>query len=410
MRKSIRFLFAFLFILFFGFLSAPKISKAILMQGPSPADIKEEFDPATSIELKNIEDNKIKWKPNGYANSFKVVWSKTKHPTCIPRTGDEIKHFIGTPHQGEGACEPKYSLNCQDYSLKSVTFDLDPFDEDGYYYVKVCSGNNEVESEEKKIYLGGENNSKKESEPVKSITLSGDGKIIEWETDGYAGRGFLVIWGKEKTPSSPAERSEKVDIHSFTSPKQTADVVEPFDGDGYYYVRVCEHLGNAECGVYSNEIKVYLGDKINIPSSQEKATTSISSTSPQTEEIDKEFSKGLKGRILLQVEKNGEAYYVNPEDKKRCFLGRPVDAFNIMRELGIGISEERYNSFNGYAPESLSGKILLRAGNNGEAYYVNPGDLKMHYLGRPSDAFEVMRNLGVGVTNENLNKIPSSSI
>jgi hypothetical protein len=43
--------------------------------------------------------------------------------------------------------------------------------------------------------------------------------------------------------------------------------------------------------------------------------------------------------------------------------------------------------------------------DHGRAYYVNPVDLKMHYLGRPADAFSVMRNLGLGITNANLRQI-----
>ena len=46
----------------------------------------------------------------------------------------------------------------------------------------------------------------------------------------------------------------------------------------------------------------------------------------------------LKGRILLAVEEHGEAWYVSPVDFKRYFLGRPVDAYNIMRSLGLGIA------------------------------------------------------------------------
>ncbi|MFH1564833.1 MAG: hypothetical protein ABIC82_03210 [bacterium] len=46
----------------------------------------------------------------------------------------------------------------------------------------------------------------------------------------------------------------------------------------------------------------------------------------------------LKGRILLQVEENGEAWYVNSANLKRYYLGRPDDAFNIMRSLGLGIA------------------------------------------------------------------------
>lgn len=47
----------------------------------------------------------------------------------------------------------------------------------------------------------------------------------------------------------------------------------------------------------------------------------------------------VKGRILLQVEQNGEAWYVNPVDSKRYYLGRPADAFDIMRNLGLGITD-----------------------------------------------------------------------
>jgi hypothetical protein len=117
------------------------------------------------------------------------------------------------------------------------------------------------------------------------------------------------------------------------------------------------------------------------------------------------LSDRLKGKILLQVEDAGQAWYVEPETKQRAFLGRPSDAFRIMRELGLGISEQTYNSFNGYAPDNLAGKILLRVKANGEAYYVNPDDNKLHFLNRPTDAFGVMRNLGLGIKNEKLNQI-----
>lgn len=119
-----------------------------------------------------------------------------------------------------------------------------------------------------------------------------------------------------------------------------------------------------------------------------------------------DLSDRLSGKILLQVEGVGQAWYIDPETKERAFLGRPADAFRIMRELGLGISEKDYNSFNGYAPSRLSGKILLRAEANGEAYYVFPDDLKIYYLGRPADAFDVMREKGLGITDEDLNKVP----
>jgi hypothetical protein len=119
-----------------------------------------------------------------------------------------------------------------------------------------------------------------------------------------------------------------------------------------------------------------------------------------------DLSEKLSGRILLQVEGVGQAWYIDPATKQRAFLGRPADAFSIMRELGLGISEKDYESFKISTPKKLSGKILLRVETNGEAYYVNPTDLKMYYLGRPADAFNIMREKGLGISNEDLNTVP----
>jgi hypothetical protein len=113
----------------------------------------------------------------------------------------------------------------------------------------------------------------------------------------------------------------------------------------------------------------------------------------------------LKGRILLQVQGHGEAWYVSPDNGERYYMGRPADAFNLMRTLGIGVSNVDFIKFNGVAPKALAGKILLKVQDKGQAYYVNPTDLKLYYLGRPADAFAVMRKLGLGITNTNLEKL-----
>jgi len=55
------------------------------------------------------------------------------------------------------------------------------------------------------------------------------------------------------------------------------------------------------------------------------------------------IAQRLRGRILIQVESKGEAWYVDPKiwadpsQTKRYYLGRPDDAFNLMRSLGLGI-------------------------------------------------------------------------
>jgi len=175
----------------------------------------------------------------------------------------------------------------------------------------------------------------------------------------------------------------------------------------------------------------------------------------------------LIGRILLQVEAHGEAWYVNPADKKRYYLGRPEDAFRVMKKLSIGVSNSNvgkikpnidilsptdidtdgdkladvlerglltdpnkadtdndgYDDYtevkNGFNPNGAgrpsfndnfsaqnSGKILLQVELNGEAWYINPLNRQRYYLSRPKDAFAIMRTLGLGITNADLSKIP----
>ncbi|MBI5134657.1 hypothetical protein HZA86_00250 [Candidatus Uhrbacteria bacterium] len=126
------------------------------------------------------------------------------------------------------------------------------------------------------------------------------------------------------------------------------------------------------------------------------------------------LAQKLSGRILLQVEVKGEAWYVNPVDLKRYYLGRPTDAFALMRTLGLGVTNRDFDSWGSiggtYVPQRLSGRILIKVEDAGRAYYVFPGDTNginnIHSLGRPEDAFAVMRKLGLGITNKNLGAIP----
>lgn len=46
----------------------------------------------------------------------------------------------------------------------------------------------------------------------------------------------------------------------------------------------------------------------------------------------------LKGRILLQIESRGEAWYLNPKDKKRYYMKDGDAAYQIMRFLSLGIT------------------------------------------------------------------------
>ena len=176
------------------------------------------------------------------------------------------------------------------------------------------------------------------------------------------------------------------------------------------------------------------------------------------------LSQKLSGRILLQVQLHGEAWYVNPVDQKRYSLGRPNETLAVMKQLSIGITNSDLNKIplgpfttdradddqdglpnnteialgtnpnsqdsdndgyndaleiaNGYNPlgsgrlpldinftKKHLGKIFLQVESRGEAWYVNPTDQKRYFLGSPADAFVIMKNLGLGITNSDLAEI-----
>ncbi len=175
------------------------------------------------------------------------------------------------------------------------------------------------------------------------------------------------------------------------------------------------------------------------------------------------LSEKLAGRIVLQVEQKGEAWYINPIDQKKYYLGRPDDAFALMRQVSKGITnsdiekipigilesgadsdndglsdaledalgtdpnktdtdgdgysdkEEIENNFNplgagafaidnDFAAKNL-GLIFLQVEEDGEAWYLDPISRKRYFLSRPADAFLIMRRFGLGISDENINKI-----
>lgn len=123
------------------------------------------------------------------------------------------------------------------------------------------------------------------------------------------------------------------------------------------------------------------------------------------------LSKALSGRIVVQVEERGEAWYINPGDEMRYYLGRPADAFQLMQELGLGISDADLaliprpkQAWDGRQDlmARVRGKIVLQVEQQGEAWYVNPTNGKRYYLGKPADAFRLMTKFGIGIINSDL--------
>ncbi|MBI4117759.1 MAG: hypothetical protein HY453_01615 [Parcubacteria group bacterium] len=181
------------------------------------------------------------------------------------------------------------------------------------------------------------------------------------------------------------------------------------------------------------------------------------------------IAERLRGMILLQVESLGEAWYVTTDFyPERHYMGTPDDAYSLMRSLGIGITNrdlqkipvatiidpfmedgdgdglsDRLETSFGTDPanpdtdgdgfpdgeevrtnhdpkgtgalpidtefaKKHAGKIFLQVESRGEAWYVWPTNNSRYYLGRGTDAFRIMRELGLGISDADLKQIKVS--
>lgn len=111
-----------------------------------------------------------------------------------------------------------------------------------------------------------------------------------------------------------------------------------------------------------------------------------------------DLKQRLMGRIVLRVQSHGEAYYISPKDKQIYYVASAATAFSTLQSQGLGISEKDFAAFYATkAPKRLAGWILLRVQTTGEAYYVNPLNLKLYSLNNFA-----LGNFGLGITNTDL--------
>jgi hypothetical protein len=126
------------------------------------------------------------------------------------------------------------------------------------------------------------------------------------------------------------------------------------------------------------------------------------------------LAEQLSGKILIQVNSYGRAWYVSPFDKKRYYLRDGNAAYELMKKLGLGITKNNLSKIPNKKGQKgdkslvnrLKGNILIDVENHGEAWYVNPNDGLRYYLKDGESAYDLMKKFGLGISNENLKKIP----
>jgi hypothetical protein len=157
-----------------------------------------------------------------------------------------------------------------------------------------------------------------------------------------------------------------------------------------------------------SEIKTWSYDEFMSAYPSQNATA----TPPPTSS-DPTLVSRLRGYILLDVQSHGEAWYLNPTDSKRYYMRDGAIAYQMMRSFGLGVTEADYAKIaaGDYTIKNrLRGRIVLRVLAHGEAYYIHPKTLTVHYLKDGPAAYEVMRYNSLGITSADLTKITTSEV
>lgn len=163
---------------------------------------------------------------------------------------------------------------------------------------------------------------------------------------------------------------------------------------------------------YDSESKqTSLAALITVNRTKDTVADTIAAEKAAVKAVDAKLSAKLAGRLLLQVEKGGIIWYVNPGDNKR-YLVTLDNALSLFRSLSLGISEANLEKLP--TPESkqkgdaalmkkLAGKLLLRVQKAGNISYIDYKGYR-HDVTR-ENLMDLFRSLSLGISNENIYKI-----
>lgn len=149
----------------------------------------------------------------------------------------------------------------------------------------------------------------------------------------------------------------------------------------------------------------------------EELTEAEPSELPEAEE-DEVLTERMYGRMLLDVEGNGEVYYVDPVTGGKEYLSDGAAAHRLLRNRALGINEDNFGKLimgetredesvcdSSYLGKRLRGRIVIRVEENGEAYWIYPENCRAYYVGTFEAAYELMKQMSLGITKANLAKI-----
>ncbi|TSC76219.1 MAG: D-alanyl-D-alanine endopeptidase (penicillin-binding protein 7) [Parcubacteria group bacterium Gr01-1014_31] len=123
------------------------------------------------------------------------------------------------------------------------------------------------------------------------------------------------------------------------------------------------------------------------------------------------------GRVLLQTDQRGQAWYVNPGDGKRYFLQNPGGCWELAPQLALGIRTADLNKLPAAGKRGgdrglarrLSGRFLLATEQRGRLYFVSPLDSRATPLNDPESCWTAVLRAHLGVKTADLAQVPMNT-
>ncbi|MFA5248159.1 MAG: L,D-transpeptidase family protein [Patescibacteria group bacterium] len=118
----------------------------------------------------------------------------------------------------------------------------------------------------------------------------------------------------------------------------------------------------------------------------------------------------LAGRILLDKDSLGDLWYVNPDDFHRYYVGTGAEAYKTLKNLSLGISNVDFDKIVGNVPDRLKGKFVIKIQDDGRAFYVDPENNSLTYINNPQSAIYLFKRLATSTDSSSLRDIPIAKV
>ncbi|MEZ7821074.1 MAG: hypothetical protein QMB51_02075, partial [Patescibacteria group bacterium] len=127
------------------------------------------------------------------------------------------------------------------------------------------------------------------------------------------------------------------------------------------------------------------------------------------------------GKVLVETDNKSKIWYVDPLKKEKYPLNSESDAVDVMKKVGVGISNKdinriklptsKYSNWRDYTfAKNLSGRIFVQVQDKGQAWYIDPINFRKYYLGSGKNALNILKSLSIKAKSSEINKIKTGTI